>query len=333
MKMKMRCCLLATSVLLASCNQTQEEVAVISQSFVHKYGYAVSKNEWLSHNYPGQVITTMRDGSTIIETYEDGELHGAKTMTYPHSQTLSLYELYNHGELVKVVSYDEKGLPVEEKNYLSPMRVAVTQWYPDGAPMMVEELASGELLEGQYFNPQNETESRVIKGHGVRVERNRQGVLVAKDEMQAGSVIRKDSYYPSGAILSSATYQNGKLHGQRCQFEPSGEPLSIEEYVNGNLHGLAVYFKNGAKTLEISYMNGMKNGYETHFLDGKEISQRISWEDNKLHGPTYYYIDGAAHTEWYYENKHVSAKKYEELYQLDMMISQISNNLQDSPMR
>lgn len=331
--MKMLSSLLAASLLLASCNQSQEEVAVISQSYIHKYGYAVSKNEWLNHNYPGQVITTMRDGVTLIETFEDGVLHGARTITYPHSQTLSLYQLYNHGDLVKVVEYDDKGLPMEEKNYLSPMRVAITQWYPDGSPMCIEELASGELLEGQYFNTQNETESRVVKGHGLRIERNRQGILLAKDEMQAGSIIRKETFYPNGAIMSSATYQNNQLHGQRSQFEPSGEPLAIEEYVHGGLNGLAVYFKNGAKSLEISYMNGAKNGYEIHYIDGKEISQRISWENNLLHGPTYYYIEGAAHTEWYYENKMVSAKKYDELHNLDLMISQISQNLQDSPMR
>src|SRR3989344_6292707 len=100
------------ALLLASCERKQRENDVVSQRYIHKYGYAVSKDEFEDRKYPGQVVTLLKNGVTVTTTYEDGILHGPCTHTYPHSQTIETYYLYKEGFLTKEVHYDITGMPV-----------------------------------------------------------------------------------------------------------------------------------------------------------------------------------------------------------------------------
>ena len=94
---------IAAGLVLAGCGGNNGNAQVISKRYIHKYGYAVSQSEWDSNNYPGQVITNLRNGVTITATYEGGILHGPSTHTHPHSQTVQYYYLYNFGDLKKEV--------------------------------------------------------------------------------------------------------------------------------------------------------------------------------------------------------------------------------------
>ena len=158
------------TLLLASCHKGPQENNVVSQRYIHKYGYAVSKDEFEERKYPGQVITALKTGVTITATYENGVLHGPSTHTFPHSQIVESYFLYNQGNLVKQIFYDVHGMPLREENQLSPTRFSSTKWYNDGTPMSTEEYAAAELVEGQYFNRQNDIEARVEKGRGQRID-------------------------------------------------------------------------------------------------------------------------------------------------------------------
>lgn len=318
----------ALGFLACGCQKSNTQDDVISQRYIHKYGYAVSKEEWESRNYPGQVITNLRNGVTVTATYENGVLHGPCTLTYPNSQTIETYYLYNQGNVAKEVLYDIKGMPVRETVRLSPTRYTMTFWYEDGTPMSIEEFANEELLEAQYLTVNNETESRVEKGNGLRVRRAREGVLISKDQIAAGIMVKRDSFYPNGTPEMVAYYLDSKLHGEKRTFSSNGEPLLIEEYINGQLHGKATHFKNGVKYLEISYLDGQRNGSEVHFLDGEQISQEIQWENDKKHGPATYYVDGGGtRIEYYYDGSLVSKEDYDELYRRDEMISNISQDL------
>src|SRR6267154_4884075 len=75
-------------------NSNRENEEVISKRYIHKYGYDVSKEEWESTGYPGQVITSLRNGVTITASYEDNFLHGPTTHTYPYSQTMESLSTY-----------------------------------------------------------------------------------------------------------------------------------------------------------------------------------------------------------------------------------------------
>lgn len=325
MKMKFYSILGALGVILCGCyNKDNKEDQVISQRYIHKYGYAVSKDEWEARNYPGQVITTLRNGVTVSATYENGILNGPCTHTFPHSQTIETYFLYNQGNCVKELYYDIKGMPMREVVHLSPTRYTVTLWYVEGTPMSIEEYANLELLEGQYFTTSNETEARVEKGVGKRIRRDQQGTLLSKDLIEAGQMVKRESFYPNGTPENFTVFVDGKIHGERRLFAASGEPLAVEEWVHGKLHGKSTYFKNGLKAVEISYLYGLKNGLETHFLDDGKISQEIEWENDKKHGASTFYIDGIAQSQWYYNGDFVTKKKFDELLKLDEMITQIS---------
>ena len=314
----------ATALLFTSCERKKQDDGVVSERYIHKYGYAVSKDEFETRQYPGQVVTLLKNGVTITATYENGVLHGPCTHTFPHSQTVENYYLYNQGSLVKETTYDVSGMPMREEVQLSPNRHATTLWFVDGTPMSMEEYTSDELIDGQYYTTKNEREAQVIKGKGMRIGRDAKGILLFRDQINEGYIAKRETFYPTGDPESIAFYLRGVLNGEKKTFAISGEPLSTKEYINGKLHGKSTFYKNGNRYLEVSYLDGMKNGLEVHYLDGEVVSQEIPWENDHRHGPSKYYLDGIAKTEFYYEGELVSPEKWQELSHLDEVISQIS---------
>lgn len=308
---------------LCGCNNNNNDDNVVSQRYIHKYGYAVSQDEWESKNYPGQVITHLTNGVTVTATYENGIKHGPSTCTFPHSQTIEFYSLFNQGSKVKEIAYDPTGMPIEEWIQLSATRYSITMWYHEGSPMLVEEFVGDELLEGQYFTLNNELESRVEKGAGLRVRRDRNGTLVAKETILEGYAAKKETFYPNGTPESIAMYFQDALDGEKRTFSQSGEPLAIEQWQSDQLHGKSTYFKNGNRYVEITYSYGQKHGVERHFIDGDIVSQEISWDRNRKHGEAVFYADGTPESHWFYEGEHVTKRKFEELNRLDEIISRL----------
>ncbi len=313
---------LAAGLILAGCGNDNGNSQVISKRYIHKYGYAVSESEWDANNYPGQVITSLRDGVTITATYENGMLHGPCTHTHPHSQTVQHYYLYNQGELKKEVAYDSLGMPTEEKVQLSPHRYCVTRWYGDGTPMSTEDFADDELLDGKYYSLNNDVESTVERGIGLRVRRDQNGTLISRDFIDKGYLTKREAFHANGNQESITHFKMNSKNGEREVYTASGLPLAVENWINGTLHGKATYYNNGKKQVEVNFVNGARNGVETHFVDGDQIEQEIHWTYDKRHGPTKFYVgDNIAKTEWYYDGKAVSKRRFDELTQLDLMIT------------
>ncbi len=324
--MKNYAILMLALLAICGCQKNDDSDNIVSQRYIHKYGYAISQQEWVAKNYPGQVVTMLKNGVTITSTYENGILNGPQTHSYPHSQIIESYFLYNQGNLVKEINYDPRGMPLRETTQLSSTRHTTTLWYADGTPMSIEEYINDELMDGQYFTTTNEVETRVEKGNGLRVRRDQKGVLLSKDKMEGGYLAKRESFYPSGTPESVSYYSKGKLHGERKSFAETGEPVAVEEYINGMLHGRSMYYKNGNKSHEVSFIEGRKNGKEVHFLDGDKISEEIAWEDDMQHGPATYYIDGDAETKWYYGGKLTSEKRFHDMIRIDAKINQIAIN-------
>jgi antitoxin component YwqK of YwqJK toxin-antitoxin module len=309
--------------LVTSCTSSNSDQQVVSRRYIHKYGYAVSKEDFSKHRYPGQIITTLRDGVTITATYENGLLHGPCTHTHPHSETVQYFYLYHEGALTKELIYNALGMPLEERIQLSPQRYSLTKWYNDGTPMSIENYAGEELIDGEYLSQRNEVESRVEMGSGERIYRNPEGVLLIKDQVVGGYISKRETFYPSGMPQSIAAYSKGKLQGEKTIFAETGEPKAIEEWHLGLLQGKNTLFAGGVKQSEIYYLSGQKNGPEIHYVDGEKVDQEILWSHDKRHGPTKFFIGGVVSAvEWYYDGRLVNKRKYEELSQLDYMITQ-----------
>ncbi|MBP9841686.1 MAG: toxin-antitoxin system YwqK family antitoxin [Simkaniaceae bacterium] len=304
--------------------ENREKDKVISTRYIHKYGYDVSKSEWESSHCPGQVITSMKNGVTVTSSYENGILHGPTTYTFPHSHTRQSLEVYEQGELIKRVSYTIRGLPQEEELYLSPNKSKVTKWFAVGTPLSIETFEDGHLIEGEYKNALNENISRVNRGDGVRLVRNSDEKMIAKETYKEGLLIHRTTFYENGSPYCQMEIASGLLNGMKKVFSPSGDPLSIETYVNNVLHGPAAYFQNGSRYLEVSYQEGLKQGTERHYIDGETVIQEIAWSDGKLHGPTIVYADGISKTQWFYNNEKVSHHKYNNLCEQARIIASMN---------
>ena len=304
--------------ILTSCSCKSEQCRqnnnqVVSERFIHKYGYDVSKEDWENNGYPGQAITTLRTGVTVNANYEDGRLHGTATYTYPHSETIQSAHLYEHGRLLKKIHYTLQGMPTKETVYLSPTRYKETIWYAYGTPLRIEEYEQGSLIDGEYYTRNNKMESRVIQGEGVRTIRNTSGELLSRETVQSGDISQRTEYYDRETPHFVTALKNGKLHGIRQQFAPGGEPLLVENWKDGLPHGVFTYFQNGAKYVETHFINGRKHGIERRYVDGERLVEESEWLDGKRHGPTILYLEGYNKMEWYFDNYRVTKEKYDEL--------------------
>jgi antitoxin component YwqK of YwqJK toxin-antitoxin module len=313
-------------LIMGLCGCTQQsnknkKSDVVSQRYIHKYGYDVSKDEWNNNHYPGQVVTTLKNGVTIASSYEDGVLHGTTSFTYPHSQTLESLQIYERGNLIKKTSFDIKGVPHKEEIFLSPGHLKSKIWYQSGTPMSVEEKLDSSLLNGEYYTLQNELESRIENGKGIKTQRNKDGLLVCKENFEFGNCVSKESYHPNGLPDTLTYYKNGQIHGEKKSFGPAGEPLFVENYNQGKLHGISTYFQNGYKYLESPYKFGKKEGVERQFIDGETLVEETEYHAGVKHGSSTFYCDGISKSEWYYNNDFVSKAKFEELTDREKMIS------------
>ena len=311
-------------------NNQNQQASVISERYIHKYGYDVSKDEWAGATYPGQVITTLRNGVTITSSYEDGILNGPTTYTFPHSNTIESIHYFEHGHLIKKISYSIRGVPAKEIIYLGVDHVKTTMWYPNGTPMSVEEYIGNQLIEAEYYNTYNETEYRVKSGKGERVSKNELGKVIMKELIDGGAVVVKETYHPNGSPESIIPYHNGMVHGHKKLFAVTGEPLYIETWSLNSMDGLATYFQNGCKYLEVVYRNGRKDGVERHYIDGEHLVEETNWASGKKHGPSTIYHDGMSKTEWYYNDENVSQARFDELCERERSISTMNERSRPS---
>lgn len=319
MKKKYLMALPLASALFVGCNskQTAESEEVVSKRYIHKYGYDVSKEDFETTGYPGQTITTLRNGVTVTASYNDGILEGETTHTFPHSQTVEARLFYERGNLVKKISYDLRGIPQKEERFFSPSHIKTTKWFPAGTPMSVEEHLKDELLEAEYYNSANEVEYRVSRGSGVRIIRDTHGHLAMKEQIEGGYPILRETFHPHGVPHTITPLLNGEIHGEKKVFALSGEPISIEHYRHNYLDGLATYFQNGSRYLEITYKEGVKHGLERHFIDGEMMIEETEWHDGQRHGPSIVFFDGMSRRRYYYNDQLVSKERYNELCDIE----------------
>jgi len=323
--MKIKLLPVASLVLLGLCGcdstKKSKKTDVVSQRYIHKYGYDVSKEEWSENHYPGQIVTTLKNGVTIISSYEDGVLHGPTSHSHPYSQTVASLQIYDKGNLVKKTSFDIKGVPQKEEVFLSPTHVKQKLWYQTGTPMCIEERLDDTLLEGDYFTLQNEPESRVENKAGTKTIRSQDGALLAKETIENDVVVAEETFYPNNTPHVFSSFYNHLLHGEKRVFGPTGEPILVENYECGELQGPATYYQNGHKYQVTSYHHGKKHGLERQYVDGETLVEETEYLDGIKHGSSTFYSDGFAKTEWYYNNELVSKAKFDELSDREKMIA------------
>jgi antitoxin component YwqK of YwqJK toxin-antitoxin module len=311
-------------VLLTGCHSNKNNGDVVSQQFVHKYGFGVSEQEWEERAQDGQVITMMKDGVKATHSFENGQLHGNTTYTFPHSSIVEKLLVYDQGSLLKEVLNDAGGIPIREDVYEFDDRTIITQWDEKGSPLAIEEYVNESLIDGKYYTTEHELEGQVENGFGTRVKRDRSGLLLSRDRFEKGVIAQRVSYHPNGQTQSVSNYEDYQLHGEQVKNTPTGKPLMVQYWNHGVLDGIKTIYRNGIKIAEIPYVNNQKQGTELHYDDFGTLTAEIQWKNDKKHGISRFHSEEMTENEWFFNGQAVNQQKFEMLETRERLVAEMA---------
>lgn len=309
--------------LLGGCMSSDMGNTILSQKFIHKYGFDISEQEWENRDQEGQIVSVLKNGVKVVTSYENGILHGPTTRTFPNSPIVEHLFVYDQGTLIKESTNDSKGIPISENAYEFDDRKIVTLWDEHGAPMSIEEFDGEFLVEGSFFTPDHELEGKIESGFGERFRRDRTGLLLCRELIENGVVSRHTAYHPNGHIHSISNYHDYQLHGEQKKFTSQGKPLMELQWNHGVLDGVKVVYRDGVKASEIPYSNGQKHGTEIHFDELGNITAEIEWKRDKKSGCSKFINNGTEEQEWFYNGTIVSQEKFEMLSNRAELVSEL----------
>jgi antitoxin component YwqK of YwqJK toxin-antitoxin module len=324
MKMRFLPWITCAGALLTGCSSNKANNDVVSQQFVHKYGFDVSEQEWEERAQDGQVIAMLKNGVKATRSYENGQLHGTTTFTFPHSSVVEKLLVYDQGTLLKEVLHDASGIPLREEVYEFDDRTIITQWDEKGAPLSIEEYVNESLLDGKYYTTEHEIEGQVENGFGLRVKRDRTGLLLCRDRIEKGSIAQRTSFHPNGQVQSISNYEDYQLHGEQIKNTPSGKPLMVVQWNHGVLDGVKTIYRNGIKIAEVPYVNGLRHGTELHYDDFGTLTAEIQWKNDKKHGVSLFHSEEMTENEWFYKGQAVSAEKFNMLDHREKLVAEMN---------
>lgn len=300
--------LLLLSGMISSCHKNQKCDEVVCET-VHRYGIALEPEDWSDRGQHGQVVSMRKDGVSIKRSYDSGVLQGECTYSFPHRDVVHKKEIYDQGDLKQVVTHYPTGFPQKQTMIVSPVRNVETVWYENGAPHSQEVIDNGCLYSGEYYNIEQQLDSRIENGNGLRTIRDGHGQLQSVDTVEENQMTLRTTYHPNGNPAIMTPYFNGMIEGDRRIYSPSGEPSRIESWTADTQHGITHEFEHGEKRAEIPYVSGCRHGIESRYRDdGQTVAQEINWVQGQRHGPVTSYMGNTKTTDWYFKNQQVANK-------------------------
>ncbi len=306
--------LLSLALLATTGCRNHYQGDVVKETYEHKYGVPVSASDWEKQGKDGKVVQLLKDGVTVTRSIVKGVPQGITTWTFANTSTIHREEEYDLGNLIVKRENYMSGMPQKEASYDSNGVITKRlRWYEDGTPAAVENYTGGLLVTGEYRTPLNLIESRVQDGAGMRVMRNGEGELIAKDTITDGELVERITYYPNGDPSSISPYSDGEINGDRLTYFRGGLPKTVEHWCNGQQEGSTIVYHNGEKFAEVPFINGQRHGVELRFRDGQLLVEELSWLNNTQHGSHKIYVDGATKVEWYHQGQIVSHPTFDRL--------------------
>jgi len=321
----MRLFVLLSLFALVGC-QDDQNTAVATTRYIHKYGFDISKEEWESRKQDGFIISQLDNQAVKKASYVNGVLQGHTTYTYPSSSIISKIEEYDDGNLLKTVYNDLEGNPFKEELLEFDNRKIITLWDKQGVPMSVEEYQNNILVKGDYFTQKHEKEAFIENGAGTRMKRSRDGQLLCKDQIENGLVVHRMTYHPNGNIQSTASFDNYVLNGEQKTYSPDGNLLTEMMWNHGNPDGMKIVYRNNKVVLKVPYVNGKRHGLEKAWDDDGRLITRIQWQDDIRHGSSRYYGKEDTQIDWYYLGKAVSQQQYRMMEFREKMVAELQEN-------
>lgn len=316
--------LLGLLFIVASCQNKDDNSGVVSQKFVHKYGFEISEKEWSARNKNGQVVTSLQNGVIQTSSYSNGQLHGIVTYTFPNSEIIQEKQVYSEGKLVKKTLYEPSGLPTQEFVFDTEGTKIITIWDKNGVPLSMEEYDSGLLWSARYFNSQNEIEASITDGNGTRIQRDQSGKMLSKEKFENGKLIARTTFHANHEIQSECTFDDYQLHGVQKTFSPDGKLLTTATWNKGKLEGLMQFYRNGVLFTEIAYKDGKKHGTEKEYSQNNELIRETHWENDQRHGSTCYHSDDFTDTQWFWRGTAVDFKRFKALECREQLLAEIN---------
>ncbi len=315
--------LIALPFIFSSCLNTSKE-NIISQRFVHKYGFIVDEKEWKNRDRDGKIEQILDNGVHVVKNYENGKLQGLTTHTFPYSPMIEKHYVYDQGELLKEIIHDRQGIPIVEEVYEYDQRTIITHWDAKGAPIRIEEYEDAQIITGTYFNSLNEVESKIENRSGTRHKRDREGTLLLIDQIQNSILTHRVTYHPNNQIHMTSHFENYQLQGNQKIYSPNGQVYLELNWQDGLLNGPKISYRNGIKFQHTSYVLGLKEGIERNFDEQEALVSEITYQNDLKHGMSVYYSrkDSVA-KEWFYLGHLVTQEKFEMLIARDEMVAQM----------
>ncbi|MEX1012924.1 MAG: hypothetical protein WD595_03130 [Waddliaceae bacterium] len=302
--------------VLSSCSayrEHRERQNIVNETYIHKYGLEVPEDDWSNRGRNGQVVTQLVNGVKVCRNYVGGQLNGEVTHSFPHIEKIETSQNYVQGYLVSEKNYYSSGIPSKEIEYLTPTSYRTTTWYQSGTPRSREEMDNGFLYTAEYYTINNQVDSRISNGQGMRVNRDEWGQLISHDTIENGEMVLRKMYHPNSTPKELISYRNGKIEGQKRIYLPTGEPKAIEEWKADHKNGKTILFENGEAISEITFVDDLKTGVERRFSDGSTVVEEITWKKDKRHGPSYTYLGDRTQVDWYHEGRRVNKSQYDNL--------------------
>lgn len=300
--------------LLSSCNSYPPcNDEVICETYVHRYGMPLDRQDWSQRGQHGQVIVTRKDGVIETRTYDAGILNGECTYTFPHRDVIARKEIYHQGTLVESWEYRLGGTPKKQILYQSPSANTIKAWDERGVPCFLEYYENNLLRNAEYYNDAHEIETNVVEFNGMRTVRDEHGQKIAVETVQDGQVVDQTQYHANGTPSVVTPYRNDVICGERRTYLPTGEPSTIESWNNNQQHGMTYCFEHGERVAEVPYVNGKKHGMERRYRQGNVLVQEVSWESDKKQGPCHNHVGDTILVDWYYNNRLVNKTTYDVL--------------------
>ena len=300
----------ACALVGAGCSRSNQG-EVVKTAYYHSYGPQMAETDWEDQGSTGEVVDVLKNGVEVRKEYVGGVLEGTSSWTFPRSKIVERVEEFKNGNRLSATVNYETGTPKIHEEWMKNDRRIVHAWYEDGSPRYVEEYQGEKLVEGQYVTADGDAESAVLAGHGVRIERSRNGALLSREQLFNSLVVATEAFYPNGQLREAMSFKDGLRHGQCRRYAENGEPLSIEQWTGGVVDGAQLFFEEGRPVRQIPFIMGKKEGIELHFRPGsEEVVEEISWHDNLRHGPSKTYLGSDVHAEWYWRGGKTSEQQY-----------------------
>lgn len=303
------------ALTLSGCKNSNYYNEILKETYIHKYDVPMAKADWEEQGQNGKIVQLKKDGVTVTQSFENGELHGETSYTFPNTSTIHRTEVFEKGKLKSKRENYPNGSAMWEVFFNDEAEpIKLCQWYEDGGtPALIEIFEQKRLVNGEYRTPLNDIEARVNNGQGIRVRRSNEGELLYKDHIENGEMVKRTIYFANGDPSIIIPYKNGQIHGTRLTYLPGGVPNSAEAWVDGKQEGITVTYQNGEKYAEISYVNGKKNGIEKRYRDGTTLVEEVTWVNDVQHGKRELYVDGETKVQWYHQGELVSRPTFERL--------------------